>query len=282
LSRKNRRGWRGNDIACTSTAVWIRCAIVQNTVQSIERVFDILELLSHEPNGLYLTKIGERLDLHKSTVYRLLSVLKNRGYIEKDETSGYYRLGPGFVELASLFLNSIELKTEAEPHLRQLSQITGQTAFLATLQGSEVVYLGKVEQYNSLRKYSIIGQRRPIFCTSLGKALVMHRPMGEIRELIKDVPFQTFTPNTLKDFDSLFKDLEISRRRGWTADNEEYEPNIRCLGAPILDYRGVVVAAVSAAWSTFNPVITFEQIAPHVLEASRQISLRLGHTKLPE
>ena len=252
---------------------------MQNTVQSIERAFDILELLSHEPKGLYLTKIGTLLHLHKSTVHRLLSVLKNRGYIEKEEESGHYRLGPGFVELASLFLNNIELKTEAEPHLRQLSQVTGQTVFIATLQGSEVVYLDKVEQYNSLRKYSIIGQRRPIFCTSLGKALVLHRTVGELKELIREVAFEKFTPNTLPDFDALLKDLEVSRQRGWTADNEEFEPNIRCVGAPILDYRGIVVAAVSAAWSTFNPAITFEQIAPHVLEASRQISLRLGHTK---
>jgi IclR family transcriptional regulator, KDG regulon repressor len=255
---------------------------VQNTVQSIERAFDILELLSHEPKGLNLTKIGTLLDLHKSTVHRLLSVLKKRGYIEKEEVSGHYRLGPGFVELASLFLNSIELKTEAEPHLRQLSQITGQTVFLATLQDSEVVYLDKVEQYNSLRKYHIIGQRRPVFCTSLGKALVMHRPVGELKELIKEIPIEKFTPNTVPDFDSLVKDLQVCRRRGWTADNEEFEPDTRCVGAPILDYRGIVVAAVSVAWSTFNPAIKFEHIAPHVLEAARQISLRLGHTKSRE
>ena len=265
--------------ACANGIDWLRCAAVQNTVQSIDRAFDIIELLSHEPKGLNLTKIGTLLDLHKSTVHRLLSVLKNRGYIEKEETSGHYRLGPGFVELASLFLNNIELKTEAEPHLRQLSQVTGHTVFLATLQGRDVVYLDKVEQFNSLRKYSIIGQRRPIFCTSLGKALVMHRPAGELRDLLKDVTFEKFMPNTLADFDALLKDLDVSRRRGWTADNEEFEPNIRCLGAPIFDYRGIVVAAVSAVWSAFNPAITFEQTAPHVIEAARQISLRLGYAK---
>lgn len=252
---------------------------MQNTVQSVERVFDILELLSHEPKGLNLTKIGTSLDLHKSTVHRLLSVLRKRGYIEKEEESGHYRLGPGFVELASLFLNSIELKTEAEPHLRQLSQVTGQTVFLAMLQGTEVVYLDKVEQYNSLRKYSIIGQRRPLYCTSLGKAMLMHRPAVELKELLADVPFQKFMPNTHPDFDSLLRDLEACRKRGWTMDNEEFEPDIHCLGAPILDYRGSVVAAVSVVWSTFNKEISFDGMAPHVLEAARQISFRLGYKK---
>ncbi len=250
---------------------------MQKTVQSIERVFDILELLSHEPKGLNLTKVGTNLGLHKSTVYRLLMVLRKRGYIEKEDESGRYRLGPGFVELASLFLNSIELKTEAEPHLRQLSQVTGQTVFLATLLDKEVVYLDKVEQFNSLRKYSIIGQRRPLFCTSLGKAMIMNRPVDELRELFRDIPFCKYTPNTHGDLDALLKDLEICRTRGWAADNEEYEANVRCLGAPILDYRGAVVAAVSVIWSTFNTALTFEGMAPHVMEAARQISTRLGN-----
>jgi IclR family transcriptional regulator, KDG regulon repressor len=249
---------------------------MQNTVQSIERVFDILELLSHESKGLSLTEIGRRLDLHKSTVHRLLTVLKNRGYIEKDVESGWYRLGPGFVELSSLFLNSVELKTEAEPLLRQLSRITGQTVFLATLQNREVVYLDKVEQYNSLRKYSIIGQRRPLFCTSLGKAMIMYKPLEEVQALLQGVEFQQFTPNTLPDFEALLKDLALSSARGWAVDDEEYEPNVRCIGAPIRDYRETVVAAVSAVWSTFNSTLAFEEMDPHVMDSALQISRRLG------
>ncbi len=252
---------------------------MQNTVQSIERVFDILELLSHEPKGMNLTKIGTQLDLHKSTVHRLLSVLKKRGYIEKDEESSRYRLGPGFVELSSLFLNSIELKTEAEPLLRKLSQITGNTTFLATLQGVEVVYLDKVEQYNSIRKYCVIGQRRPVYCTALGKALVMNKPAAEIRELFKDVALEKLTATTHRTVDSLLRDLEACRARGWSMDNEEFEPDTRCCAAPVLDYRGSVVAAVSAVWSTYSDGITFERVAPHVVEAAREISRRLGWTE---
>ncbi len=249
---------------------------MQKSVQSIERVFDILELLSHEPKGLNLTKVGTSLSLHKSTVYRLLGVLKKRGYIEKEEESGRYRLGPGFVELASLLLNSVELKTEAEPHLRQLSQVTGQTVFLATLQDNEVVYLDKVESFNSLRKYSIIGQRRPLFCTSLGKAMIMSLPAERMKELLKGTVFEKYTANTHRNMQALLRDLEICRKRGWAADDEEFEPNVRCLGAPVFDYRGTVVAAVSAVWSTFNSALTFDGMAPHVLEAARQISRRLG------
>jgi IclR family KDG regulon transcriptional repressor len=249
----------------------------QKTVQSIERVFDILELLSHEPKGLSLTKVGTSLDLHKSTVHRLLMVLKKRGYIEKEDESGHYRLGTGFVELASLLLNSIELKTEAEPFLRKLSQITGQTVFLATLQDNEAVYLDKMEQFNSLRKYSVIGQRRPLYCTSLGKALIMNRTKDELGELFKDAAFEKYTPKTHKNLAALLKDLQACSKRGWAADDEEFEPETRCLAAPIRDYRGTVVAAVSAVWSTFNTSISFETIKPHVQEAAMGISRRLGY-----
>jgi IclR family transcriptional regulator, KDG regulon repressor len=198
--------------------------------------------------------------------------------MEKEEDSGRYRLGPGFVELASLLLNSVELKTEAEPILRRLSQITGQTVFLATLHEKEAVYLDKVEQFNSIRKYSVIGQRRPLYCTSLGKALIMDRSKEELKELFKDVSFEKFTPNTHGNLAALLKDLEICRKRGWAADDEEFEPETLCLSAPIRDYRGAVAAAVSAVWSTFNKTITFEDIKPHVLEAAQEISKRLGYT----
>jgi IclR family KDG regulon transcriptional repressor len=281
-------GLAGRCFTCRNRADWIRSEAVpwespmQKTVQSIERVFDILELLSHEPNGLNLTKVGTSLGLHKSTVHRLLKVLKKRGYIEKEDESGRYRLGPGFVELASLLLNSVELKTEAEPFLRRLSQITGQTVFLATLQDREAVYLDKVEQFNSLRKYSVIGQRRPLYCTSLGKALIMNRSKEELKELFKDASFRKYTPNTHGSLTALLKDLEICRKRGWAADDEEFEPETRCISAPITDYRGTVVAAVSAVWSTFNTSITFSGMKPHVLEAARGISRRLGHADTPK
>lgn len=248
------------------------------TVQSVERVFDILEQLSRHPKGISLTDIGRQLDLHKSTVHRLLAVLRQRGYVEKDDITSMYRLGVGFVGLASSFLNSLELKTEAEPHLRHLSKLVNQTVYLATLQGREAVYLDKFEQFDSLRKYSIIGQRRPLYCTSLGKALLMGKSDDEVRELLRDVAFERLTPKTMTDIASLLKNLEECRRRGWTADDEEIEPGIKCLGAPIYDYRGTVVAALSVSWAAMNDSVTFDNICGHVTGAAREISKHLGFT----
>jgi DNA-binding IclR family transcriptional regulator len=246
------------------------------TVQSIDRVFDIIELLSREQNGLQLTEIGRRLDLHKSTVYRLLSVLRKRGYIEKGDNNRY-RIGVQFIELSSMYLNNIELKTEAEPYLRKLSQETRQTVFLAMIQDREVVYLDKFEQFNSIRKYSIIGRRRPLYCTSLGKAMLMDMSDGDLGKLFEGIHIQKHTIKTKADLPSLLEDLRKSRARGWSFDDEEYELGENCVGAPLHDYRGAVIAAISVAWKK-DPAIGPEDYAALVSATARDISKRLGYT----
>ena len=134
-------------------------------VQSLDRAFDILELISRERRGLSLTDIGKKVNLPRSTTFRLLASLQNRGYIEKDSKTSTYRLGLEFIELSSSLLTNLELKTEAEPFLRRLSMQTSSTVFLAVRQGVEVIYYDKVEKYDDIRKYCIVGQRRPLYCT---------------------------------------------------------------------------------------------------------------------
>jgi DNA-binding IclR family transcriptional regulator len=236
--------------------------------------------LSKEQYGLNLTEIGNRLDLHKSTVYRLLNSLKNRGYIEKKTTNGMYRLGLGFIELCSLYLNNLELKTEAEPFLRNLSTITTQTVYLAILQDNEVIYIDKYEQFNSIRKYSVIGNRRPLYCTSLGKAFLMGINNDKIIEIYKDRELTFITPQTITDVESLIDDIELSRNRGWTFDNEECEADIQCIGAPIYDYRNNIIAAIStSANKNILKDLKLETVAEHVLDTSMKISRYMGYRK---
>ncbi|HUX22500.1 MAG TPA: IclR family transcriptional regulator, partial [Spirochaetia bacterium] len=214
------------------------------SVQSIDRIFDIIELLSTEQQGTSITEIGRRLELHKSTVHRLLSVLRERGYIEKDSETNFYRIGPRFVDVASLYLNKLEIKTEAEPYLQELSRSVNETVYIAILQDSAVVYINKVEQFDSLRKYSVIGQRKPIYCTSLGKSLMFDKSAEEIRALLANVQFEAFTPKTHRSADSLIAEVEASRKLGWARDDEEEEIGTQCAGAPVYDYRGRVIAAI--------------------------------------
>ena len=251
------------------------------SVQSVERVFDIIEILSHNQDGLPLTEISKRLELHKSTVHRLISVLRDRGYLEKHERTGRYRIGPGFVELTSLYLNNVEIKTEAEPFLRELSNMVNRTVFIAVRYESEIMYIDKYEQFNSLRKYSIIGQRKPAYCTSLGKALLLDHTDAELDALFDGVAFTTFTENTLPDLAALKTELATRRSLGWTLDDEEAEPSIRCVAAPVRDYRGRIIAAISASWYRDIEDPRFEELAPFVTQAAARISQRIGYLSKP-
>jgi IclR family transcriptional regulator, KDG regulon repressor len=249
-------------------------------VQSLDRAFDIVELLSKEHNGLTLTQIGKVLDLHKSTVYRLLKTLKQRGYIERKPNSKIYRLGLGFIELCSVNLNNLELKIEAEPILRKLSLQTNQTVFLAIEQDGYAVYIDKVEKFNSLRRYSIIGHRAPLYCTALGKSLLIGIKDEEIIKLYKDREFEIKTPKTIKDINTLLEDIRISRNRGWSLDDQENEKEVRCLASPIYDYRRHIIAAVSTSWYVNSAEnIEIDKIAGFVISAALEISKYMGYIK---
>ena len=248
-------------------------------VQSLDRAFDILELLSKEPEGMILTEIGNRLNLHKSTVFRLLSSLKNRGYIEKIDNN-IYKLGLGFIDLCSIYLNNLELKTEAEPFMRKLSMFSTQTVFLAILQDNKAVYIDKVENFESMRKYSIIGRKTPLHSSALGKSLLMGIPDEEIKEIFAESGFEIKTKNTIRDITRLLDEIKISRERGWSFDDEEGEEGIRCVAAPIYDYRNKIIASVSTAWYFNVTNLDVNTISEYVKTAANDISRHMGYTGL--
>jgi DNA-binding IclR family transcriptional regulator len=240
-------------------------------------VFDILELLSTEHEGLSLTAISQKLGLPTSTVFRLLSVLRDRNYIEKNDSTNVYRLGLGFVELTSLYLNNIELKTEAHPYLRRLSSQTGQVVFMGIEQDGELVYIDKYEQFNEIRKYCFIGQRRPLYCTALGKSLLTGFSDEEIRRLYREKELKAMTPNTITDVEKLIEEVHITRDRGFAIDDEEIEEGLYCVSAPIYDYRGTVIAAISTSWDLVKHGNSDrDRNIELVEEKALEISIRMG------
>ncbi len=246
-------------------------------VQSLDRTFNILEVLAHEPNGLTLAEVSDRVGLPRSTTFRLLAVLLQRDYARKAPDTNRYRLGPGFIELSSNYLNSLELKTESAPFMRELASSLGTIVFLARRQGNMMVYIDKQDQFTSLRKYAIIGEQRPIYCTSLGKALILDMSDEEIRILFSDTVFQKFGPHTHADVGSLIEDVHHCKARGWTHDNEEAEPGVNCVAAPIRDYRGQIISSISTSWALESrPELEPGKVAVYVTKAAGAISAAMG------
>jgi len=249
-------------------------------VQSMDRAFDILDILAREARGISLAEVARLANLPRSTAFRLLAVLQQREFVRKTEDTGKYRLGPGFIELGSIYLNSLELKTESAPFMEELASSLGSIVFLACRQGNRMVYIDKYDRFASLRKYAIIGQQKPLYCTALGKALMMDMGDEEIAILHAGEPFGHFAPNTHRNVETLLEDMRLCRARGWSHDDQEAEPGVNCVAAPIRDYRGQIISAISTSWLLeIHPELEPGRVAVHVLKAAGAISHSMGFSR---
>jgi DNA-binding IclR family transcriptional regulator len=247
------------------------------SVQTLERALDIIELLAIARPSLGVTSIGSRLSLHKSTVHRLLKALEGRGYVEKD-AEGRYSLGLKLLELSSQRLNQLELKTEASPILRSLAARVQTAVHLAILRGSDAVYIEKIEPVSNIRMYSQIGKRIPAYCSALGKVLCADKGEAELAAMADGFAFESFTPNTIDNPSAFILEVARMRERGYAIDDEEHEAGIRCIAAPIRDYTGRIIAALSVSGpSELVRRDRDDEIGAMALEAALEISLRMGY-----
>lgn len=249
----------------------------EHSVQSVDRSLDVLEALASEQGGLGVTEISTKVNLHKSTVHRLLATLLDRGYVEKNE-DGDYHIGLKLIEVVSVYLNSLELQTEARPHIAQISTELGLTSHLGVLDGDQVVYIEKMDVYSVVKLYSQIGLRVHSYCSSLGKCLLSNYSREELDVIMKGCSFNKFTPNTISSLDELHEELKKVRVQGWGMDDREFDLNNRCIGAPIYDYRGEIIAAISASGPP--NLLTEERIpnvAEYVMKQAKEISRSMGY-----
>lgn len=247
-------------------------------IQSVERALMILELFDEQHEELRITEISAMMNLHKSTVHSLLKTLQLHGYIDQDEETGKYRLGLKLLERGQLILRQLDLRTAAARHLRQLSEETGQTVHLVILDGKEGIYIDKVEGKKAAIRYSRIGRRVPLHSSAVGKVLAAFRSDAEIAELLQNYEFVRQTPRTIQSAEAFLKELEAVRKRGYAVDDEENEPGVRCVAAPIFDHNGQTAAAMSI--STMTAHVNDEELAELAAklgETARQISGKLGY-----
>lgn len=248
------------------------------SVQSIERALDIIEVLAEENEGLGVTEIANRIGLHKSTAHRIITTLANRGYLKKNE-NGTYQIGLALIGAASLYINSLELQTEARPFVARITAELGLTCHLGVLDGDEVVYIEKMDIFSNVRLYSQIGVHVPAYSCSLGKCLLSNYSSEDIRKIMANCKFEKFTDKTITSMDELIADIDKVRKRGWGIDDEESEVGHRCLGVPIYDYRGDIIAAISASGPT--NIFTrdrIEHVASYLKEQAMELSESMGYT----
>ncbi len=246
-------------------------------VQVLDRALDILEVLNDSSTSLTLAELSKRLGIHKSTLHRLLMILEERRFVEKSPQNGKYRLGLRLFELGSKAVAQLDMRENALPLLERLVFETGETAHLCILDEGEVLYLEKVEPLRTVRVPSITGRRYPAHSGGAGKALLAFMPEDELDELIKTRGLKAFTRNTVTTPAQLREALRLVREQGYAVDDEEYEEGLKCIGAPVRDYSGKVVASISIAGPAFR--VTDEKIpimAASVVEAANKLSADIG------
>ncbi len=246
-------------------------------VQSIRRVMALIETMAGEGPECSLGDLAQRLNLHVSSVHRLLTTLMSLGYVEQNPQDSRYRLGLKMVELGAMVLGQIELRREAGPYLKTLSEKTGETANLIVLEQGEVVYIEKAESPASLRFFNRIGKRAPSHCTGGGKALLANLPPAQVQEIIAEKGMPRLTSQTIADEKVLWKELARIKEAGYALDNEECEEGVRCVASPVFNHMGVPVAALSISGPTFRfSPPRMEEFVHLTREAAEGLSRRLG------
>jgi len=242
-------------------------------VESVARALDVLETF-RDSEELSLSEISRRVGLNKSRSFRLLHTLAERGYVEKIADGGRYRLGVKLFERAAHL--GRDLRRIAQPFMRQLHEQFNETVNLGVIHDGEVLYIDILESSQAFRMAARAGSRMPIFSTSLGKAIAAHLPESEVANLLSAQQMSKSTKRTAAENQALRNELQAVRRRGYALDNEENEPGVACLGAPIFDHTGRVLAAISVSGPVGRILGTQNRIAGSLVSICKEISGKLG------
>ena len=245
-------------------------------VQSVERVFNILEIMAGEGAPITVTELAEKVNLKISTVHRLLSTLLHRGYVEQEE-SNKYRLGLKLMELGNSVLYYSDIRTVARPFLEELVDRCNETVNLAILDDTDVVYIDQVESKNLIivKMLAQVGNRGPVHCTSSGKALVAFLPEEKREETIARLDLAKYTNETITDLENLRKELKRVREDGYAVDWGEREEHVRCIAAPIFNHEGRAIASLSISGPSTR--ITTYYMKNELVDLIRETAERLSH-----
>ena len=222
--------------------------------------------------------VAQHCSLSRPTAYRHLVTLSTRDYVTTCDDGRSYQVGPKVLELGKSFLDRLDLPELARASMRELSRTSQETVHLTVLDGTEILYVAKVDGPQSVRMYSAIGTRNPLYCTAMGKAILAFLPPEKRTALLDQTTLAPRTPNTITDRTALDRHLELVRSQGFAIDDVEFEEGIRCLGAPILNHTGRVTAAISISGPAYRLSNSrLQELSGRVVEASQAISGKMGY-----
>ena len=238
-------------------------------VRAVARALDILDVLQEESDGASLARIAERVDLPKSSVFRYLSTLVDRGYVIQDRATSDYRLGLGFVHSHTRHLHL--LVARARPLLEDLRDRFGETVNLAVLDGNRIAYAEILESTRAMRLAARVGDRVPVHSSALGKTICARMSDDEVKAILRSEGIPRLTAGTITSVQAFLDELTLVRERGWALDDREHEEDGRCVAVAVPHGRIPAAISVSAPAARFSQEACVP-VAEALLEAAARLA----------
>lgn len=245
------------------------------SVKSAERVLQIFELLSHNPDGLTIKEISENLLFPQSSTSNLVATLSSQGYLSLDP-SKRYKLGAKLIHIGTMAMENLDISLVAKPYLEKLMQNVQETVFMSTLSEEELVYVLKIDSKRSIRTTAQTGFRKPLYCTGLGKTFLANMSEKERTRILDQIQLVPITPKTITNREELEKELYQYSLIGYTIDDEENEEGLYCVAAPVFGADRKIHAAISVAGPKERMLAQQTEVVEKVLWTSRKISEGIG------
>lgn len=245
-------------------------------VRAVERALQILDCFDDKNPERGVSEIAQAVNLHKATTHRIVTTLLNYGYLERAEDDQRYRLGLRLAGLGYKVIRRMDLRREAIPYMSQLVEQWDEVCDLSIYDQGRVFYIEVLRGSHALTISAAIAQRLPAHCTSSGKLFLAHLP-GEELDAFLNEPLRAYTMNTITSPDGLRQQLDAILDQGYSLDDEELEAGIRAVAAPIRNYNGDIIAAVSIPGPTKRMTDDrISQIIPALVDTAQRISYRMG------
>ena len=247
---------------------------VKPTVQVIERMFSLLDILANREEAMSLKEISEKSGLHASTAHRILNDLATGRFVDRP-AAGTYRLGMRLLELGNLVKARLNVRDAALGPMRELHKLTQQPVNLSMRQGDEIIYVERAySERSGMQVVRAIGGRAPLHLTSVGKLFLAHDDTARVRAYAVRTGLAGHTRNSITELAALERELARVNQGGTARDDEELEVGVRCMAAGILDDQGKLIAGLSIT----APADRLEESwLERLRETAAQISASLGH-----
>ena len=245
-------------------------------IQVAGRLFQALELLA-ETGSIGLMELSATLELNKTTAHRVLNSLIYMGYARQNPANGKYEPTFKIVDMAARIMSKVDILQTVRPYLRRLMEASGETVHFVERDGTDAVYIDKVESFNNgMQMVSRIGSRIPLYCSGVGKAMIAQMDDWEAEEIWNASDISVLTEHTITDHEAFKKELAQIRERGYALDNEENQIGVRCIACSLKDPMG----KTRYAFSISAPVSRMDderihELASYVLEAGREMAENL-------